>query len=240
MEISKVELSIPDMTSSIDTDGSPRGYPAILAQPTLQPSPSSTHSSGDTAVDSEIDLEEIAMNVRGALENLGLDTDDQHFSGTPMRVAKLLESFVQFREEDLGEVLATDFEETDDNILVVQTKIPFVGLCAHHLLPFTGTASVGYIPRKRVVGLSKLTRLTRAAGRVSPSTQEHVTNLIADTLHRTLEPVAAGAITVATHGCMDSRGVLTHGTLTKVSALRGQFLLNQDARKEFLQMALEN
>lgn len=189
---------------------------------------------------SELDqTQRIAVYVAGTLQELGLDIESEHFVSTPLRVSKMMLSFTEYTEDDLAAIVATGFEETKDDIMVVQTKIPFVGMCAHHLLPFTGTAAVGYIPRKRVVGLSKLTRLVRAAGRVSPSTQEHITNLIADTLHRTLEPVAAGAITIATHGCMSSRGVLAHETLTKVSALRGQFLLNQDARKEFLQMALE-
>jgi GTP cyclohydrolase I len=191
------------------------------------------------AVNPEAKTNVIAEYVGAILTELELDGDNEHFAGTPMRVARMLQTFTQYSEEDLRDILATGFEETDDNILVVQTRIPFVGMCAHHLLPFTGSASVGYIPRKRVVGLSKLTRLVRAAGRVEPSTQEHITNLIADTLHRTLEPVAAGAVTTATHGCMSTRGVLAHETQTKVSALRGQFLLNTDARKEFLDMAME-
>jgi len=183
------------------------------------------------------DSDDIDGGIRGVLQLMGLDVNNEHFRETPDRVAKMLMSFVEYTEESLADIVKTGFEETDDDIMVVQTKIPFVGMCAHHLLPFTGTASVGYIPRERVVGLSKLTRLVRAAGRVSPSTQEHVTNLIANTLADTLKPVAAGAITIATHGCMDARGVLTHGTQTKVSALRGQFMLNPQARSEFLSMA---
>lgn len=193
------------------------------------------HFSGGTVVASE----PVSRGIRGVLLNLGLDIDDQHFVGTPDRVAEMLMSFVEYDQEGLDAIVETGFEETEDDLMVVQTGIPFVGMCAHHLLPFTGTAAVGYIPHERVVGLSKLTRLVRAAGRVSPSTQEHVTNLIAGTLHDTLKPLATGAITVATHGCMDARGVLTHGTQTKVSALRGQFMLNPEARREFLDLALE-
>ena len=181
--------------------------------------------------------DEVFTGVKGILINLGLDPEDQHFKGTPERVAKMLQSFVEYTEEDLAKIVETGFEETDDDIMVVQTRIPFVGMCAHHLLPFTGTATVGYIPNERVVGLSKLTRLVRAAGRVSPSTQEHITNLISNTLHDTLKPIATGSITVATHGCMSARGVLAHETQTKVSALRGQFMLNPQARSEFLSMA---
>lgn len=179
----------------------------------------------------ERDLEDDLTNV---LMKLGLDPTDQHFRDTPARVAKMLQGFVAHQEEDLGEILKQGFEETEDNILVVQTAIPFKGLCAHHLLPFFGTAAVGYIPRKRVVGLSKLTRLVQAAGTITPSTQEHITNLIANALFETMEPLAAGAVTEALHGCMAVRGVNAPSTKTKVQALRGQFLFNPTARQEFL------
>jgi GTP cyclohydrolase I len=186
--------------------------------------------------DTNLDIEN---TVSGLLEGLGLDVLDQHFTDTPARVRKMLQSFVAYKEEDLGSILRAGFSESQDNILVVQTDIPFAGLCAHHLLPFWGTASVGYIPRKRVVGLSKLARLVHAAGRVTPSTQEHITNLIADTLHNTLEPIGVGVVTNAAHGCMAVRGVNAPQTITHVNALRGQMLLNPQARQEFMQAVRE-
>jgi len=146
-----------------------------------------------------------------------------------------MQSFFQYKEADLGEILKAGFEETQDNILIVQRQIPFAGLCAHHLLPFWGTAAIGYLPRRRVVGLSKLARLAYSAGRVSPSTQEHITNLIADTLFDTLEPIGVGVVTNAAHGCMAVRGVNAPQTVTTVNALRGQMLLNPQARAEFMQ-----
>ena len=178
--------------------------------------------------------DEIVSAVYSVLMNMGVDGDSEHFAKTPERVATMLMSFVQHTEGDLREILSTGFEETEDNIIVVQTNIPFKGLCAHHLLPFFGTAAVGYIPRRRVVGLSKLTRLVQAAGTITPSTQEHVTNLIANALFEAMEPLAAGAITTALHGCMAVRGVNAPTTKTTVQALRGQFLLNPAAREEFL------
>lgn len=183
--------------------------------------------------------QELAGVVTRLLLALNFDPNSEHFRDTPWRVAKMLQGFRQGSEEELGEILKQGFEETNDNILIVQTEIPFKGLCAHHLLPFFGTAAVGYIPRKRVVGLSKLTRLVQAAGSVAPSTQEHVTNLIADTLFQTMEPLAAGVVTSALHGCMAVRGVNAPNTRTKVSALRGQFLLNPVARAEFTDMVKE-
>ena len=184
----------------------------------------------------EEDLE-IARSIQGILEALGLDSQNEHFRDTPDRVTKMLRSFCQFQEEELSGLLKAGFSETKDDILVVQSRIPFVGMCAHHLLPFIGRATVGYLPRKRVVGISKLTRLVYAAGRVTPSTQEHITNLIADTLHGTLEPIGTGVVTVAIHGCMAVRGVNAPETVTQVNALRGQMLLNPQARQEFMQAA---
>jgi GTP cyclohydrolase I len=177
----------------------------------------------------------IENNLSSTLDALGLDFQSEHFRDTPARWRKMMQSFCQYRETDLVNILKAGFSETQDNILVTQVNIPFVGLCAHHLLPFTGQAAVGYLPRKRVVGLSKLTRLVYAAGRVSPSTQEHITNLIADTLFDALEPIGVGIMTSATHGCMGARGVHAPEVITKVNALRGQILLNPQARVEFME-----
>jgi GTP cyclohydrolase I len=186
---------------------------------------------------SEIDelrlLQDMSKHVDSLLGLLNLPEDD-HFKDTPMRFSKMLRSFTQYTEEDLANILKAGFEETQDNILVTQRRIPFAGLCAHHLLPFWGTAAIGYLPRKRVVGLSKLARLVGAAGRVSPSTQEHITNLIADALADTLEPIGVGVVTIAAHGCMAVRGVNAPQTVTQVNALRGQMLLNPQARQEFM------
>lgn len=174
-------------------------------------------------------------DLEGYIEQIlhELDLHGEDFEETPRRVATFLRSFRQGDSRSLADLLKT-FTETSENVLVVQGDIPFSGLCAHHLVPFAGTAIVGYIPRKRKVGLSKLARLVQAAGRIQPGTQEDVTNLVADTLFRELEPIAAGVVTRAWHGCMSVRGVMAPNTWTVVSALRGQFLLNPSARQEFM------
>jgi GTP cyclohydrolase I len=106
-------------------------------------------------------------------------------------------------------------------------------MCSHHLVPAVGWAAIGYLPHKRVVGLSKLTRLVQAAGTRKPSTQEEITNTIADTLHQTLECLGTIVITKAEHGCMSVRGVNAPGVYTSVSAVRGLFLTNPSAKQEF-------
>ena len=194
-------------------------------------SPNFTHSFGGTNVADDFFKHPLEDYIEGILRKLQLEGED--FEETPRRVAALFRSFRTGDTEGLAGLLKT-FSEASENVLVVQRNIPFSGLCAHHLVPFMGRAVVGYIPRKRKVGLSKLARLVQAAGRITPSTQEDITNLVADTVFKELEPIAAGCVTWATHGCMSVRGVMTPDTETVVSALRGQFLLNPSARQEFM------
>lgn len=178
----------------------------------------------------EVGLEEF---VRAILSEL--DLSGEHFDQTPSRVAAMLWSFRQ--NHNLAQILATGFEEVDENVMVVQGNIPFKGLCAHHLLPFFGSAVVGYVPNGRIVGLSKLTRLVQAAGELQPTTQEDITNRIVDTISDVLRPIGAGVVTRALHGCMAVRGVHAPNTWTTVSALKGQFLLNPIVRSEFMELA---
>jgi len=187
----------------------------------------------------------IAHHLRAILVDLGLDPTTQHFSRTPERVAEVLRSYVNL-DTDLNHVLAAGFEEEDvdhnEKVLVTQTNIPFMGLCAHHLLPFFGSAAVGYLPRERVVGLSKLTRLVYAAGHVAPSTQEHITNLIADTLFKSslIKPAGVAVVTSALHGCMAVRGVEAPATKTLVSAIRGTFRDAPALRAEFMTLVMKS
>jgi GTP cyclohydrolase I len=121
----------------------------------------------------------------------------------------------------------------------VQSGIPFQALCAHHFLPFFGHANIGYIPRNKVVGLSKLARLVFHAGRLRPTIQEQVTDLIADTLVEATD--CAGAIVTirAVHTCMTVRGIKAESAVTTTSALRGIFREVPAARQEFLALIQE-
>jgi GTP cyclohydrolase I len=186
----------------------------------------------------------LVYHMREVLSLLGLDPDNQHFSRTPERVTKVLRAYVQ--TIDLNAVLSDGFEDDDpgegesnEKVLVVQTNIPFMGLCAHHLLPFFGSAAVGYLPRQRVVGLSKLTRLVYAAGHLAPTTQEHITNIVADTLFnsKAIEPKGVAVLTSALHGCMAVRGVEAPATRTVVSAVRGDFLKVPALESKFMDLA---
>lgn len=189
----------------------------------------------------------LAALLGEVLDVLQLDAKNQHFARTPERFAKVLQAYVQ--PVDLGEILAVGFEDDDleegvgeqnERTLVVQTNIPFMGLCAHHLLPFFGSAAVGYLPRERVVGLSKLTRLVYAAGHLAPTTQEHITNSVADALYGSpsVQPKGVAVLTSALHGCMAVRGVEAPATRTVTSAIRGAFSTVPALENKFMTLAV--
>lgn len=153
---------------------------------------------------------------------------------TPERWARF---FAEFNRPCnlVGLVRGFDHEGGSDvGAMVVQSGIPFRGLCEHHLLPFYGTCDLGYIPSLRVIGLSKLTRLVQAAGTRRPSIQERITNEIADALKEGINPLGVIVVTRAEHTCMSVRGVNAPGVRTIVSALRGNFVHVPAARAEFI------
>lgn len=178
----------------------------------------------------------VEESVRDMLAGLGLDPMCEGLKETPRRVAKMLRDFT--RGGNLLDELGTTFESPYDGAvaqspLIVQDRIPFRGLCEHHLLPFFGEAAVGYIPGKRVVGLSKLVRVVQAAGTQQPSIQERITDAIADAIMKGLEAEGVIVVVRAEHTCMAVRGVNSPGVRTLTSALRGVFMADYAARAEF-------
>lgn len=159
---------------------------------------------------------------------------------TPRRFVAFLE---EFKGEDTGpidldEVLKAGFGfEDESSQMVVQDGIPFRALCAHHLAPFYGEAAIGYLPNKRVVGLSKLPRIVQRCALQRPSLQEEITRNIADGLNEGIDPMGVIVVVRATHTCVSCRGIAASGTTTTTSAVRGVFLTNATARAEFFSLA---
>lgn len=177
----------------------------------------------------------IAQHVQGILDELQLE--GAHYANTPERVADMWLEATEWDGQDLLTLMKKGFEEPEGKAgLVVQNDIPFIGFCAHHLVPFWGSASVGYMPNDRVIGLSKLTRLVRAAGLRRPSTQEEITNAVADVLYGGMKTRGSAVISTAGHGCMAVRGVHAPQAETTVSAMRGLFRDSESARAEFLEL----
>lgn len=172
-----------------------------------------------------------AAAVEWLLRSLGQDTAREGLSETPRRVAKSLREM--FAREPFA-FTAFDAEKTDE--MVVQSGITFSSLCEHHMLPFVGTATVGYIPDGRIVGLSKLARAVRycAAGLQN---QERITRSVAEMIAGELKPLGVGVVLRAEHMCMTIRGVKAPGALTTTSCMLGSFLQDARCRAEFVALA---
>ena len=174
----------------------------------------------------------IETAVERLLRALGVDLADQHFTGTPRRVARWLHEF-RPPQETIEQVLGTTFDEPYQELVAV-CDVPFQALCAHHLLPFIGTAHIGYIPNGRVVGLSKLPRaLYYHAHRMT--LQERITYNLVEDLMRVLQPKGAIVVLQSQHQCMTIRGVKATGASMITSGVRGVFLDNtKGTRDEFM------
>jgi GTP cyclohydrolase I len=166
----------------------------------------------------------------------GIENKEPGIMRTPERFLKYLMEFNQphLLEEVLGE--GFDYNAGEAHGMVAQSNIPFRMVCEHHLLPATGRAAIGYIPNRKVVGLSKLTRLVQAVGVLRPSLQEVITDRIAAELKQHVDPKGVVVVTRAQHGCMACRGVNAPGVNTDYSSIHGVFRDAPQARSEFFSL----
>jgi GTP cyclohydrolase I len=170
--------------------------------------------------------------VRSLLAALGADVGADDLRDTPRRVVTAFAEMLAPREFSL-----TTFENDEGyDELVVARDIPFHSLCQHHLLPFIGKAHVGYLPGRRILGLSKLARVLETFAR-GLQTQERMTQQVADWLDEHVEPRGVGVVVEAEHLCMSLRGVRARGTTTVTSALHGVLRDDARTRQEFLALA---
>jgi len=145
-----------------------------------------------------------------------------------------LKAMSEFKTTSVMDFNTTTFKATANQLIVVR-DIQFSSLCAHHLFPFMGTASVGYIPNKLMIGVSKIPRIVHHfASR--PSTQETFTRAVASFLKDTVEAQGVAVVVEATHTCMACRGVKERTASMITSEMRGAFLTSMEARQEFLFM----
>ncbi len=176
--------------------------------------------------------------VEGAVRTLlawaGDDPGRQGLRDTPSRVARAYKEWFKGYEEDPEAMLKRTFDETGgyDEIITLR-DIPFQSFCEHHLAPITGFAHIGYLPKGRVVGISKLARVVDAFAR-RLQIQERLTAQIADTIQKVLKPEGVAVVIKATHGCMTTRGVHKHGAGMVTSRMLGCFRENPATRHEFM------
>jgi GTP cyclohydrolase I len=172
--------------------------------------------------------------VRRMLQFIGEDPDRAGLRGTPDRVCRALAEMCAGYAMDPAAILAKRFACSHDDLVIVR-DLHFTSLCEHHLMPFAGKVSIGYIPSAEVVGLSKLPRLVDCfAHRLQ--LQEQLTTQIADAIELHLRPKGLGVVVEATHGCMSCRGVRRHESSTITSAVRGLLRTQPAARAEFMSL----
>lgn len=173
--------------------------------------------------------------VREMLVELGEDPEREGLLRTPDRVAQayrfLLHGYKQDPEEVLNEALFT--EATDEMICI--RDIELYSMCEHHLLPFVGKAHVAYIPNGKIVGFSKIPRLVDVYAR-RLQVQERLTNQIAQTIQKLLQPQGVGVVIEAAHMCMTMRGVQKQHSVAVTSAMLGVFREDRGTRNEFLDL----
>jgi len=180
--------------------------------------------------------EEALNAVRTLISWAGDDPDREGLIETPDRVVRSYNEFFSGYGEDPEKVLGKTFEEVEgyDEVVIVR-NIRVESHCEHHMVPIVGVAHVGYIPNKRVVGISKLARVVDIFGK-RLQTQETMTALIADTIERVLEPKGVAVVIYANHECMSTRGIHKTESSTITSRMLGSFRDNIETRAEFMNL----
>jgi GTP cyclohydrolase I len=174
----------------------------------------------------------VAARFRGVLEALGLDLEEANLADTPLRVARAYRFLLSGLDKGAEPELRSFPNREGYSRMVAVTGIRFHSLCAHHFLPFFGVAHVAYLPKERLVGLSKLARAVELFAR-RPQVQERLTEQVASFLDSRLAPSGVMIVVQARHFCMEMRGVRKAGARTTTSAVRGAFA-DARLRREFL------
>ena len=177
----------------------------------------------------------IVPQVREILASLVEDPGREGLSRTPERVDKALKFLTSGYQTNLTEVVHGALFTVDFDEMVVVKDIEFFSLCEHHLLPFFGKIHVAYLPKRRVIGLSKIPRIVDAFAR-RLQIQERLTQQVAETIQQTIDPMGVGVICEARHFCMMMRGVEKQHSGAVTSAMLGAFRNRKETRDEFLSL----
>jgi GTP cyclohydrolase I len=173
--------------------------------------------------------------IRQLLAELGEDPAREGLVRTPKRVEKSFAFLTSGYKADIDQVLNDALFTVDYNEMVIVRDIDFYSLCEHHLLPFFGRCHVAYIPKTRVIGLSKIPRLVDVFAR-RLQIQERLTNQIAQTIREKIDPLGVAVVCEGTHLCMSMRGVEKQNSFAVTSAMLGAFHDNARTRMEFLEL----
>ncbi len=173
--------------------------------------------------------------VEGMLKELGEDPTRDGLIKTPARVATAMRFFTQGYQQDPVAILNGALFDVDYDEMVLIRDIDFYSLCEHHMVPFFGRVHVGYLPKGKVVGLSKIARTVEMFAR-RLQIQERLTMQIADTIGSVLQPRGVGVVVEAKHLCMMSRGIAKQNSFAITSSMRGTFESNSKTRAEFMEL----
>jgi len=169
---------------------------------------------------------------------IGEDPERQGLRNTPERAAQALEFLTQGYTQNIDAIIKNAVFEEKSNHMIIVKDIEIYSLCEHHILPFFGKCHIGYIPKGRVFGVSKLARIADMFAR-RLQLQERLTNQIASVIQEKIEPEGVGVVIEAQHLCMMMRGVQKQNSKMSTSAMLGNFRRNEATRLEFLQLIKE-
>ena len=175
-------------------------------------------------------LEKITRNL---IETIGEDPSREGLLKTPKRVAKSWEYFSEGYHADLNNIINEAVFHEDCSEMVVVRDIEFFSMCEHHMIPFFGRAHVGYLPKGKLIGLSKIPRIVDMFSR-RLQLQERLTSQVANTLEEVLKPIGVAVVMEGRHLCMQMRGVEKQNSYASTSAMLGQFRKSAETRAEFL------
>ncbi|MGZ6269492.1 MAG: GTP cyclohydrolase I FolE [Candidatus Limnocylindrales bacterium] len=195
--------------------------------------PESVAAPGERAVPERDADGRIEHAVRQILTEIGEDAEREGLVRTPERMHRMWLELTCGYQVDPDRLINGAVFDVGYSEMVVVRDIEFYSLCEHHMLPFFGIASVGYLPRGRVLGLSKIPRIVEMYAR-RLQVQERLTQQIADFLQERLDPLGVGVVIEAQHLCMAMRGVRTHGATMVTSSVLGLFRSSQRTRDEFM------
>lgn len=178
---------------------------------------------------------EMAKSYRSLLQNIGEDPSREGLLKTPERAAKAFSFFTKGYQEDLKDVINDAvFNENHDEMVIVK-DIEMFSMCEHHLVPFMGRVTIGYLPNKKIIGLSKLARIVEVYSR-RLQVQERMTKEIAQAIDEVLSPLGVGVVIEAAHMCMVMRGVQKVNAKTVTSVMLGEFKKDPKTRDEFFRL----
>jgi GTP cyclohydrolase I len=225
-------------SNSLSTDSMKLLQTADNNSPRIPIRPDRNSSNGQESsvpVPSEVGQEEMMEAVRTLLLGVGEDPEREGLLKTPKRVAEAMRFLTSGYTQSLEELLNGAIFDEGHNEMVLVRDISVFSMCEHHMLPFMGRVHVAYIPNQKVVGLSKLARISEMYSR-RLQVQERLTRQIAEAVQTILEPKGVAVVMEASHMCMTMRGVQKPGAWTVTSAMLGVFQDEQKTREEFLNL----